>query len=101
MEKILRKIVLSSLLVLISLCIASWSVGQDVDDAVCQETIQTNCTKCHTTERICHELGESDANWPEIVKEMGEKGKLRQEVQEAVLKCLTKAAEPTKFVCAK
>lgn len=97
----MKKFVLATLLVFIPLCIATWSVGQGVDDAACQQTIQTSCTKCHTTERICHELGESDAKWPEIVKEMGERGKLSQEVQDTVLACLTTAADPKKFVCTK
>lgn len=97
----MRKIVLSSLLVLIPLCVASWSVGQDVDDTVCKETIQISCTQCHSTMEICHKLGESDADWPEIVKEMGERGKLSQDIQDTVVNCLTKTSEPTTFVCTK
>ena len=79
--------------------IASWSIGQDIDEAACQQTIQNSCTTCHKTDRICHELGEEDANWPEIIKEMGERGKLSQEIQDTALKCLTKAEDPKKFVC--
>lgn len=97
----MRRFLLSTLLMLTPLCIASLSIGQNVDDAACQATIQTNCTKCHTTDRICHELSESHTNWPLIIKEMGEKGKLSQDVQDTVLNCLTKASEPGKFVCAK
>ena len=97
----MRKMLLSALMVSVPLCIASWSVGQDIDDAACKTTIETSCTKCHSTERICHELAESDANWPEIVKEMGARGKLSQEAQDTVLNCLTQASEPGKFVCTK
>lgn len=97
----IRKMLLSAVLVSVPLWIASWSVAQDIDDAACKTTIEASCTKCHTTERICHELGESDVNWPEIVKEMGERGKLSQDVQDTVLNCLTKASEPGKFVCTK
>jgi len=95
----MRKMLLSALFVSIQLCTASLSVSQDIDDAACKTTIETSCTKCHTTERICHELGESSANWPEIVKDMGERGKLSQGVQDTVLNCLTKASDPGKFVC--
>lgn len=97
----MQKMMLSALLVLVPLGIASWSVGQDIDDAACQTTIEANCTKCHGTRKICHELGESDANWPAIIKEMGERGKLSQDVQDTVLNCLTKASDPKKFVCTK
>ncbi len=83
------------------ICFASWSIAQDVDDTACQKTIQTSCTSCHNTKRICHELSEADANWPSIIKEMGELGKLSQEVQDTALNCLTKAADPKKFVCDK
>lgn len=97
----MRKMLLSAVLVSIPLCIASWSVGQDIDDAACKTTIETSCTQCHITERICHALDESYTNWPEIVKDMGGRGNLSQDVQDTVLNCLTKASEPKKFVCTK
>ena len=94
----MQRAVLSVLFVLIPLGIA-WAQGQPVDDKACQETITTNCTRCHATGRICHELDEANAKWPEIIKEMGEKGSLSQEVQDTVLACLTTASDPKKFVC--
>lgn len=97
----MRKMLLAAVLLSIPLCTASVTVGQDVDEAACKTTIETSCTKCHATERICDALSETSTNWPEIVKEMGEKGKLSQEVQDTVLNCLTKASEPGKFVCTK
>ena len=88
-------------LVLVSLGVVSLAVGQDVDLTACQDSISTNCTKCHSTKKICRELGEADANWPEIIKDMGKRGKLSQEIQDAVLKCLTQTADPSQFVCNK
>ncbi len=80
---------------------ASFSIGQDIDNTACQQTIQVNCTTCHQARRICHELDNKEANWPNIVKEMGEMGNLSQEVQDTVLNCLTKAADPKEFACKK
>lgn len=97
----MKKGILLGLLLMGSWGIAAVGEGQGVDDSACQQTIQTNCTRCHTTKRICNELQESDANWPKIIKEMGQRGKLSQEVQDTVLNCLTKASEPGKFVCTK
>jgi hypothetical protein len=97
----MKKVLLPALLALLPLCIASWSLGQEVDQAACQQTIQDNCTKCHGTSKICKELGEADADWGKIVKNMGKKGKLSQEVQDSVLNCLTKSTEPGKLVCEK
>ena len=98
----MKRLILLTLLVLLPLGVAPLSFSQATpDEAACQQTIQKSCTKCHTTDRICHELAEADANWPHIVKEMGEKGKLSQEVQDTVLNCLTKSADPAKLVCKK
>ena len=101
MEGMIMRNMLAVVSIFVVFGIASWSIGQDVDEAACQQTIKTSCTTCHKTDRICHELGEADANWPEIIKEMGEKGKLSQEIQDTVLNCLTKAEDPKKFVCSK
>ncbi len=81
------------------ICAASWSFGQEVDNATCQQTIQSSCTSCHSTKRICHVLDKNNANWPNIIKEMGELGNLSQEVQDIALNCLTKATDPKEFVC--
>ncbi len=89
------------LVVLASVGITSWVAAQDVDEVACQQTIETSCTKCHSSERICNKLSEENENWSEIVKRMGGRGNLSQEVQDTVLNCLTKAAEPGKFVCKK
>ncbi len=97
----MRSYLLPLLLVLVSLGIGSWSFAQNMDDAACQKTIQTGCTQCHSTKRICDKLSDAAANWPETVKRMGLKGNLPQEVQDSVLNCLTKASEPGKFVCTK
>jgi len=78
---------------------ASLSIGQEVDKEACKQTLQVSCTACHKTARICHELDETDANWPSIIKEMGELGKLSQEIQDTALNCLTKTENPKEFVC--
>ncbi len=95
----MRKLLLPALLALLPLCVASWSAGQEVNDAACQQTIQDSCTKCHSTEKICRDLGKADVSWPKIVKNMGKKGNLSQEVQDTVLNCLTKSTDPTQLVC--
>ena len=100
-EDTMKKCLLPLLLVFISLGAASWSVGQDFDESACQQIITASCTKCHTTDRICNELGAPTAHWAAVVKQMGMKGKLSQDVQDSVLNCLTKASEPGKFVCKK
>jgi hypothetical protein len=96
----MKKIALFTVAGIFSLMAAHMSIGQ-VDEAACQKTISNNCMQCHNAKRICHELGESDANWPEIIKQMGEEGNLSQEVQDAALECLTKLADPKKLVCDK
>ena len=101
MEAKMKKIILSALLVLTPFAVANFAYSQGKTESDCQQTIQNNCTKCHNTDRICHELSEADANWPKIVKEMGEKGKLSKEVQDNVLNCLTKSDDPKKLVCKK
>ncbi len=97
----MKKGLLPLLLIFISLSIASWSFGQDFDESSCQQIITASCTKCHTTDRICNELGAPSAHWAAVIKTMGMKGKLSQEAQDSVLNCLTKASEPGKFVCQK
>ena len=92
----------SMLAVLVGLavfCCASWSIGQDVDEEACQKTIQISCTSCHGTDLICDKLADKDANWPNIIKVMGEEGDLSQEIQDKVLNCLTMATDPKKMVC--
>ena len=92
---------LAVLLFLAVVCCASWSIGQDVDEAACQKTIQISCTSCHGTDLICDKLDDKDANWPDIIKVMGEEGDLSQEIQDKVLNCLTMASDPKKMVCEK
>lgn len=97
----MKKVILSALFVLLSVGTASWSLGQDGDEAACTQAIQTNCTSCHGTKKICKELGKADADWGKIMTSMAKKGKLSQEVHDTVLNCLTKSADPAKLVCEK
>lgn len=97
----IRKYLVSSLLVLLPLCLASWSAGQDVDEAACPQILESNCTRCHTSERICRKLGASEADWQATIAKMAKRGKLSQETQDLALNCLVKASEPGKFVCGK
>jgi len=96
----MKKIVLIGVATIFALWLATVSQGQ-VEEAACQKNIDNNCLQCHNAKRICHELGEADANWPEIIKDMGEKGSLSQEVQDMALDCLTKSDDPKKLVCDK
>lgn len=93
------KRILAALLCSAALVFASLSIGQDIDSATCQQTLKANCTSCHSIKRICHELDEKDANWPAIIKEMGELGNLSQKIQDTALNCLTKTDTPKAFVC--
>lgn len=97
----MKKLLIPALLALLPLCAASWSASQEVTVEACQQAVQNNCTKCHSTEKICTKLDEADANWPKIVKNMGKKGNLSQEVQDNVLNCLTKSTDPKKVACPK
>ncbi len=95
----MRKVILTTMLVLFPLFIASWSAGQNADEEVCQKLLQGSCTECHSTERICGEIGQEYVDWPGLVSDMGGRANLSQEEKDTVLDCLTKAAEPGKFVC--
>ncbi len=97
----MKNTLLAALLILLPLGTATWSLGQDVDEAACMQAIQTNCTSCHGMKKICKELGEKDADWGKIMTSMAKKGKLSQEVHDTVLNCLTKSADPAKLVCEK
>ncbi len=92
---------LAALLFFAVIGFASFSIGQDIDKTVCQQTIQVTCTSCHKAGRICKELDNKNADWPSIIKEMGELGKLSQEIQDTALNCLTKTDDPKEFACQK
>lgn len=96
----MKKILLISTLTISALMLAAASHSQ-IDEAVCQQTIDNNCLQCHNAKPICHELGESDADWPAIIKMMGEEGNLSQEIQDMALACLTTSTAPKKLVCDK
>ena len=61
--------------------------------------LQTNCTTCHDTARICAKLDTPGADWTTTVRIMGERGNLSAEVQETVLTCLTTSADSKKQLC--
>ncbi|WP_310599816.1 hypothetical protein [Desulfobulbus sp.] len=76
--------------------------GADRDNPqACPQTLQTNCARCHGLQQVCAKLDQPDANWKAIVATMGQRGNLGQEVQEAVVACLTKTGDPKKFTCDK
>lgn len=81
--------VLPGTLALITLAVASLGIGQETNNTACQQAIQTNCTICHTTQRICAKLDTTDADWPATVAVMGKGGSLSKQVQDAVIVCLT------------
>lgn len=97
----MRNFVLAAVFGLVSLAVVACSNSKESVGYPCQQTVETSCTKCHSTERICKELGEADADWPAIVKDMGKRGKLSLEVQDKVLACLTSTAEQGRFECPK
>lgn len=97
----MKRTILALLVVLVPFCIVAWGSGQKIDDAACTKLLQGNCTECHSTARICGELGQEYVDWPSLVSDMGERAKLNEEQKEVVLDCLTKAEEPGTFVCSK
>jgi cytochrome c5 len=97
----MKKLFVAGVLALLIVGHVSLGASQEVSDQACQQTIKTNCTKCHGTGKICTELDKADANWKKIVAEMGKRGTLSQEIQDAVFTCLTAKPEPKKLVCDK
>ena len=97
----MKKCCILGLMTLFTLGIPSPGTSQEVNAQSCQQTLQTNCTKCHGQKKICNKLNQADANWKTIVATMGHRGKLSQEVQDAVVTCLTTSSEPKKLVCDK
>jgi len=66
----MKKYFLVGLLFVIALAVSSLCIGQDMTLESCNDVIQKSCTKCHDTGRICHELDESDADWPRVRREI-------------------------------
>lgn len=97
----MRKGLVVLLLFFGTLGFAASGIGQNVDPQACGQTLQTNCTRCHSLKRVCDKLNQANADWKGIVTTMGQRGKLSQEVQDAVVVCLTKSSDPKKLVCGK
>lgn len=97
----MRTCCILGLITLCTLGIASLGTSQEVNPQACQQTLQTTCTKCHGLKKICNKLDQADANWKTIVTTMGHRGNLSQDVQDAVVTCLTTSSEPKKLVCNK
>ena len=95
----MHKVLFPTVLALITLALASLSIGKETSDDACAGAIQTNCTTCHDTARICAKLDTPGADWQTTVRIMGERGNLSAEVQETVLTCLTTSADSKKHLC--
>ena len=93
------KVLIPAVVALITLAVVSLGTGKETDDNGCRQAVQTNCTTCHDTGRICAKLNIPAADWATTVRVMGERGNLGQQVQNAVLSCLTTSANPKKTVC--
>jgi hypothetical protein len=96
---IMPKVLMPAVLALITLAVASLGIGKETDDNGCRQAVQTNCTTCHDTGRICAKLDSPGADWTTTVRVMGERGNLVQQEQDTVLACLTTSANPKKTVC--
>ena len=95
------KIILLLLLLLSALGLLS-NLPVQADDGPCQGLISVYCTRCHTTERICDELGTDEAAWKATIKEMGEySDDLDQETQNQVVSCVSKMKKGDPAVCKK
>ena len=97
----MREFVLVTVFGLVFLAVILCGGGKDAEGSSCQQTVESSCTRCHSTERICRELGHAGADWPAIVKNMGKRGRLNQELQDKVLACLTSTTESGGFACSK
>ena len=86
--------------VFLTLGLAFLATAQAADDQACGQTVQANCTKCHGANKICAKLDQADTDWKKTVAIMGQRGKLSQEVREAVVACLTSTGAK-KLVCDK
>ena len=95
----MHKVLFPAVLALITLALASLSIGKETSDDACPRAMQTNCTTCHDTGRICAKLDTPGADWATTVRVMGERGNLGQPVQDTVLACLTTSPNPKKTVC--
>jgi hypothetical protein len=95
----MKKFFALGFMALLALGIASLGISQDVNEQSCQQTLKNNCTTCHGLKKICNKLDQTNTNWKVIVTNMGQKGKLSQEVQNTVFTCLTTTTEPKKMVC--
>ena len=95
----MNKVLFAAVLPLLPLALASVGSGQETTEAPCRQAIQTNCTTCHDTGRICAKLDTPGADWKTTVSVMGARGKLSTQAQETVLACLTTSANPKKLVC--
>ena len=72
------------------------------DDDPCQSLISVYCTRCHTTERICDSLGNTEAAWKATIKEMSEyAGDIDQETQNQVVSCVSTMKKSDPAVCKK
>ena len=60
---ILHKVLFPAVLALIALAVASLSIGKETSADACPRVIQTNCTTCHDTGRICAKLDTPGADW--------------------------------------
>ena len=95
----MHKVLFPAVLTLITLALVSMSIGKETSDDACPGAIQTNCTTCHDTARICAKLDTPGADWTTTVRVMGERGNLSAEVQETVVACLTTSADSKKQLC--
>lgn len=97
----MRKTVLTVILSVAALSLASFAVSQETDLQSCQKTLQNNCASCHGLNKVCAKLDEGGADWKKIVANMGKKGSISQDVQDSVVACLTKSSDPKKVACGK
>lgn len=72
------------------------------DDDPCQSLINVYCTRCHTTERICDSLGDTEAVWKATISEMADiDDDIDQKTQSQVLSCVSKMKKDDPAVCKK
>ena len=76
----MKKFLVPGVLICLTLGLASLGASQETNEQACQQALQNNCTKCHGLKKTCKELDEPNANWKEIITNMGKRGKLSQEV---------------------
>ncbi len=97
----MKKTILTVVLALATLSLASFAVSQETNLQACRQTLQNNCASCHGLDKTCEKFDQGQADWQKIVANMAKMAIISQDVQDSVVTCLTKSSDPKKVACSK